>query len=450
MKITFAATNGPIEYGNPEVIAAAYARISRSEKPVSALRDEACADIEKARKSNSKIVFDMGHSSIAEHAFFNIDIENVSRVCIAEIEKHRLVSYTEKSQRYVDLHNAEFYNIGNEKIYEQAQAALKLYSKMVDGGIPREDARYVLPHSILGQLGMSINARSLESLIRALSASELPEAQEVGAALLQKASTIVPSLIRHITPTQYEYANNSLEYSEYPCLPSISTRFGWCKQLNPQPICEKEKFIAWLFDFELKDVDNFYFFRVPKHLKSPLQYTSLFDDMIPDEDSKFAPWCRAFEFVRFTFDVCCSAACYDQFKRHRIQDIMAFPYHEAYGFTLPNSIKNSDYKEEVVNFFLENHDMMSGSNDNVEAAYSFLQGNRRRFVCSMNLRELMHLFRLRLHEHAQWEIRELAREMARVIELEMPNFWESAREWLGYFGIKEILLDNDEFSEHNE
>ena len=87
----------------PETISAAYARISRSPKPVDELREIARQEVEKARQSNRNIVFDMGHSSIAEHAVFNIDVIGVSRILVEEIEKFRLCSYTEKSQRYVLL-----------------------------------------------------------------------------------------------------------------------------------------------------------------------------------------------------------------------------------------------------------------------------------------------------------------------------------------------------------
>ena len=56
----------------PETVAAAYARISRYPKPVNELRAIARGEVEKARASNRNIVFEMGHSSIAEHAVFNL------------------------------------------------------------------------------------------------------------------------------------------------------------------------------------------------------------------------------------------------------------------------------------------------------------------------------------------------------------------------------------------
>ena len=65
------------ESKTPETIAAAYARISRENKPVDELRKIARHDIEKSRQSNKTIVYDMGHNSIAEHAVFNLDRKSV-------------------------------------------------------------------------------------------------------------------------------------------------------------------------------------------------------------------------------------------------------------------------------------------------------------------------------------------------------------------------------------
>ena len=88
---------------SPETISAAYARISRDPKSVTALRAAAIKDVAKARASNEQIVFGMGHASVAEHAVFNFDLMGVSRLVIEAIEQARLCSYTEKSQRYTQL-----------------------------------------------------------------------------------------------------------------------------------------------------------------------------------------------------------------------------------------------------------------------------------------------------------------------------------------------------------
>src|SRR4030042_1937117 len=89
----------------PETISASYARISRDPRPINELRLEASSEIIKARRSNQAIIFDMGHSSVAEHAVFNFDIIGLTRLAAEYLEKSRLVSFTEKSQRYIKIGN---------------------------------------------------------------------------------------------------------------------------------------------------------------------------------------------------------------------------------------------------------------------------------------------------------------------------------------------------------
>ncbi len=87
----------------PETLAAAYARISRDPRPVTELRRSARTGVARARKSNENIIFGLGHASVAEHACFNFDILGLSRLAAEELQSHRLLSFTEKSQRYISL-----------------------------------------------------------------------------------------------------------------------------------------------------------------------------------------------------------------------------------------------------------------------------------------------------------------------------------------------------------
>ena len=74
----------------PEVLSAAYARISRDPRPINEIRKDARSEVEKARRSNKTIIFKMGHHSVAEHAVFNLDILGISRLAMEELEKFRL------------------------------------------------------------------------------------------------------------------------------------------------------------------------------------------------------------------------------------------------------------------------------------------------------------------------------------------------------------------------
>ena len=141
----------------PEVISAAYARISRDPRNVDTLRKEARTRVEKARKSNETIIFGLGHSSVAEHAVFNFDIMDVSRLAVESIEHFRLASYTEKSQRYIrlgrdfvvpqEISKSEYIDGFMELIEYLSEAYEEVYRRITASGedkyVAREDARYL-------------------------------------------------------------------------------------------------------------------------------------------------------------------------------------------------------------------------------------------------------------------------------------------------------------------
>jgi len=87
----------------PETLSAGYARISRDPRPVDEIRRDAAREVQRSRRSNQAIIFGMGHSSVAEHAVFNMDVIGISRLAVEELQRTRLASYTEKSQRYITL-----------------------------------------------------------------------------------------------------------------------------------------------------------------------------------------------------------------------------------------------------------------------------------------------------------------------------------------------------------
>ena len=217
----------------PETVAAAYARISRYPKPVNELRAIARGEVEKARASNRNIVFEMGHSSIAEHAVFNLDVLAVSRLLVEEIERFRLASYTEKSQRYVlfqddfvippEVREADLEKTFVSTVRRQNDFYHRLYEKLrpwvfdrnpelaadpknrgLLEGWAKEDARYCLPLATETQLGMTVNARNVELMIRRLAASPLAEAREYSRRLYEATHAVAPSLVRYTEPTPYD------------------------------------------------------------------------------------------------------------------------------------------------------------------------------------------------------------------------------------------------------
>lgn len=122
-------------------------------------------DIERIIKSCIK----SGHLSILEHANFTFQVEGISRVLTHQLVRHRLASYSQQSQRYVTLNNSEFIvpqsindNPDAITLYgEMIRSIVSGYFRLIDMGIPPEDARYLLPQGTNTRITITMNAREL-------------------------------------------------------------------------------------------------------------------------------------------------------------------------------------------------------------------------------------------------------------------------------------------------
>ncbi|HHE46463.1 MAG TPA: FAD-dependent thymidylate synthase, partial [Bacteroidetes bacterium] len=211
----------------PETLSAAYARISRSNKSIGELRSNARASVNRARRTNRRIVFGLGHASIAEHAVVNLDISDISRLAVEELEAHRLASYTEASQRYIAMEGDfiiprevsdtglkdrfqadcdELFN-GYRELISRLERLFSDAPEQERNTKAREDARYVLPLACRSQVGVTVNARIAERMINNFNRSPLNEVRELGRGMLASVKRIIPSLIRYTQP------NRSLEAS---------------------------------------------------------------------------------------------------------------------------------------------------------------------------------------------------------------------------------------------
>jgi len=113
-----------------------------------------------------------GHLSILEHATVSFRIFGASRAFTHQLVRHRIASFSQQSQRYVD--ESEF-NIVIPPEIQNNEEALSLYrefveesrtvySKLREIGIKKEDARFVLPNALESQIVFSSNFRELRSI----------------------------------------------------------------------------------------------------------------------------------------------------------------------------------------------------------------------------------------------------------------------------------------------
>lgn len=433
----------------PEVFSAAYARISRSPKSVTELRNIAKKEIKKARRSNRKIIFEMGHHSVAEHAVFNFDIMDISRLMAEELEKYRLCSYTEKSQRYIkltgnfvipqEIAKGPYVDRFKKIIKRGIQFYHKLYKRIIDygekklGHIPtkeekkeivlkaNEDARYILSLSQKTQLGETINARNLELILRRFASHPLNEANELGEKLFALVKKIAPSIILFYKANDYD-KKTYLETEkliarlrlkdESPTMGKDVVLVDFTKNADIILLATIIHSVSNIsFKQSLKTAKSMGAKKRKEIIKSVFKYLELYDTVL-----------REFEYINLTFSLIVSASCFAQLKRHRQATITAQRYDPELGVTIPKSV----YEVGADNEFKEIIDMNNELFYKLQRRYPYASqyvltnAHRRRVLASMNARELYHISRLREDEHAQWEIREKTKKMVALAKKVMP------------------------------
>ena len=176
MKITL-ITHTP----EPEKIIASAAKLCYSSSDIKSLMDGLT---QEKVESFIKRLADFGHESPLEHCTFTFGIEGVSRALLAQLTRHRIASYSVKSQRYVEEDKFSYVvpsDISkNDEAFETYVKTMDVisdsYNKLTDilYNIHKEtmdqkaarkkaieDARYVLPNACSTQLIMTMNIRSL-------------------------------------------------------------------------------------------------------------------------------------------------------------------------------------------------------------------------------------------------------------------------------------------------
>jgi flavin-dependent thymidylate synthase len=444
----------------PETVAAAYARISRNPRPVNELRQIARGEVEKARASNRNIVFEMGHSSIAEHAVFNLDILKVSRLLVEEIERFRLASYTEKSQRYVLLQEdfvipEEVRDAGMEEafvaavrlqngfyhtLYEKLRPwvfdrnpglAADPANRLLLEGWAKEDARYCLPLATETQLGMTVNARNIELMIRRLAACPLMEGHEYSRRLYDATKGVAPSLVRYTEPTPYDRETREALRTEAagiiskilaissgakpgkgcdpPAAAGAGTADDLVRLLDATPAAD-EKIAAALLH-RASDLPLAECLQIAARMNREEQESLIKTALRRMKAYDAAP--REFEHVGLTFELTISATCFAQVKRHRMATITVQEYNPALGVTIPPSIAAIGMENafrEICTRTEETWEQIRRHSP-AAAAYILTNAHRRRVMMRVSARELYHLSRVRADGHAQWDIRETAERM---------------------------------------
>lgn len=216
---------------NPEHTIASAAKLCYSSSTISELTEN--LSDEKAA-SFVEMLSEIGHESPIEHASFTFGIEGVSRALLAQITRHRMASFSVKSQRYVREGAFEYITppeieaspeakalfdeimAEDQKRYDEISAILKekhIKTFLAEGKDQKtaerlaekkaiEDARFVLPNSCETQMVLTMNARSLHNFFRHRCCARAQwEIQDVANQMLSLVSNVAPNLFKNAGPS---------------------------------------------------------------------------------------------------------------------------------------------------------------------------------------------------------------------------------------------------------
>ena len=155
-------------------------------------------------------VLQTGHTSIAEHAKFEFNIKGISRVSTHQLVRKRIgFSYSMRSQRYCD--EEDFGYTLPKTIFDNTRLAIKynklvadindFYEKMINEGIPKEDARYILPNATHSTLILSCNLRSLIDFCgQRMCKRSQHEIRDLANKMKSEIERYYPSISQYLTP----------------------------------------------------------------------------------------------------------------------------------------------------------------------------------------------------------------------------------------------------------
>ena len=179
---------------NPEVVAGtAAATCTDSKSP------------EKSLKSAMK----SGHNSVLEHASFSFSVEDVSRVTLAQLTRHRIASFSVKSQRYCNTGKDAMMVVPGsvrkegyeEKGIGMFKSCVDFNEELVASGVPKEDARYFLPEGVCTKIMLTMNARELLHFFRLRTCHKAQwEIREMAEKMLTEAKMVAPQIFLSAGP----------------------------------------------------------------------------------------------------------------------------------------------------------------------------------------------------------------------------------------------------------
>ena len=157
-------------------------------------------------------ILESGHASPIEHASFTFAVAGVSRALTHQLVRHRMASYSQQSQRYVDASDFPYVLPPSVASIPEAREKFESFMTVVSDmykalmhdleasgrGSLKEDARFVLPQAAASNIVITMNCRALLNFFEHRCCTRAQwEIRSLAGAMLEHCRGVLPAVFRH-------------------------------------------------------------------------------------------------------------------------------------------------------------------------------------------------------------------------------------------------------------
>ena len=156
---------------------------------------------------------ELGLKDLLPHLSYTIAVEKVSRACSHQLVRHRIASFSQQSQRYVTVKRLNEKIVVPSSINESnmdeyikvIDATTEGYEKLTSNGVPREDARFLLPNAVETNILMTMDGRSLMHFLGLRTCNRAQwEIRTLADIILEQLRAVEPEIFNHAGPYCYQ------------------------------------------------------------------------------------------------------------------------------------------------------------------------------------------------------------------------------------------------------
>jgi thymidylate synthase ThyX len=469
----------------PEVVKGAlFARYSRSSKSLRRLfLDEFVGDLDisgdhgvdatvglaRAEQLYDRVFFEYGDDSVAQLGGVHLACEQASNLLTKVLERGRLMSYMEKSTRYVAydsrLPNGRYryyrapeildsplgarYVGTMDRLFDAYAELLPVMQAWFSARHPKapddsdfawrqsvrakafDALRGLLPAGATSNLGIYASGQAYEALLIRMRAHPLPESRAYSDLMLTELRKVIPSWVKRVDVDDRGQAHSDyLERNDQRMHDLAAALFGHESDaaIGVAPGGDPQvTLLDWDPDAEVKVVAAmlYPYTHLPEHriqarvaAMSEQERLSVVRAYAGERGNRRHRPGRALERGDYRFDILSDYGAFRDLQRHRLLTVEWQDLTPAHGYTMPRAVADAggtDIYEAAMVRSAELHRALERRFGSTQAAYAVALAYRIRYVMQFNAREAMHVIELRTSTQGHPEYRKVCQQMHRLI-----------------------------------